>query len=154
VVYLNSDDNNLTKRITFFQLGIAAPAMLTSIINGAAGNVNSKGISFYLPSVVSSAFAQETPKSVSSSETIENCSLAPKPSVAQQVLQGLAGILPDNRWFVVVSSNSKVESALNDAKEISSKYANQFHPVVCQPTGAADSYYRVVIGKYLTYDNA
>jgi hypothetical protein len=63
VVYLN--DNPEYKRVTFFQLGIMGPAVLTAIINGAASNINTRKISLEIPSLVSSAFAQVNDQSSS-----------------------------------------------------------------------------------------
>jgi hypothetical protein len=154
VVYLNADDEKINKRLTFFQLGVMGPALLTAMINGAASNVNAKSASLDLPSLFGTAFAQEGLDQAGSIQGTLNCNVRSDPTAGQQIIQGFFGILPTDRWFVVVSSNLNLEFALADVKQINSGYGGRFHAAICRPPVGTDNYYRVVIGQNLTYDQA
>jgi hypothetical protein len=146
VVYLNSDE---TKAIKVFQLGIAAPALLVSLINGVQANHNSKKASVEFPFLTATAFAQDAKgKAAQGASQIADCMGEPEPTAGQQVIRGLFGILPDNRWFVVVGSDLTRENAISEANEVNQQ--GQFRAKVCAPAGGADKYYRVVIGEYMS----
>jgi hypothetical protein len=169
VIFLNSDES---KPIKLFQLGVAAPALLTGMINGAAinkqlppsqpnaqveparradsGTEARYQFALEIPSFTGSARAQ----GAATRAKVLDCTKPPDPSVSQQILKGLIGIVPDNQWFVVVSSNSTAENAFADVTTLNLRYAGQFHAEVCAPAATPDSRFRVVIGKYMTYADA
>jgi hypothetical protein len=171
VVFLNSDES---KPVKLFQLGMAAPALLTGMLNASviANNHNTSSppsaqnapaqptrgseyeakryFTFGIPSVIGSAQAQEA----GTTAGIFDCTKPQAPTFGQQVLKGLVGIVPDNQWFVVVGSNPTAESALADVSILNHRFSGKFHAKVCAPTSRADNRYRVVIGEYLTYPEA
>ena len=147
VVYLNGEED---KPIKIFQLGLAAPALLTGIINGVSlsKNVVDQKAAFEIPAIVSSAFAQGAgqPK-------VEDC-VKHDSTAGQEVLKGLFGILPENRWYVSTSSKLKLQSAVDEVKDIESRFSGKFHPRICAPISSDDKYYRVIIGQNLTREAA
>jgi hypothetical protein len=153
VVYLNSDEARPNK---LFQLGIMAPALLTGMINGLAAANNQTPSSSaaphgaMMPSFVGSAYAQGAPLP----SGVTDCSQARTLTVTQQVLKGLAGIVPANEWFVVVGSNPTAQSALDDVATMKARYSGRFQLSVCAPLGGADKRWRVVIGEHMTYPEA
>jgi hypothetical protein len=167
VIFLNDDE---TKPVKLFQLGIAAPALLTGLLNGAvianqrtppsqssqtapAATINhneretNQRFVFEVPSFIGRAHAQGAGRPAN----VLDCTTPQDPSVSQQILKGLIGIVPDNQWFVVVGSNPTAESALADVATLNQRYAGRFSAKVCAPAAAPDNRYRVVIGEYLTY---
>jgi hypothetical protein len=154
-LYLNADNKNMRYRVTFFQLGIAAPAIINSLINAAASNINQIHAYNTLPSFISSALAQpasDTPPP--GADQALDCTVAPPLTAKQQVFQGLLGVLPANRWAVVVASFTTSASAVTDAEHINASHDGKYHAEVCQPVAGGAPYYRVVVGKYLTLDDA
>lgn len=164
VVFLDSDESRPAK---LFQLGIMAPALLTSLINGAAISIRANT---QAPASVASAppqkmgfslltapaYAESMPKAAppaSSPLTIssKNCLVPAELSTTQQVLKGLIGLVPDNKWYIVVGSYGAVEGAAQDAANIRSRYGNKYQVSVCTPLGGLDKQFRVVIGENLTY---
>lgn len=169
VIFLNSDEKRPVK---LFQLGVAAPALLTGMINGTAINKQipqqppsaqfeparrpgsglemERRFALEMPSIIGSARAQ----GAALPANVLDCTKPPDPSVSQQILKGLVGIVPDNQWFVVVGSNPTAESALADVNTLNQRYAGRFRAKVCAPAAAPDNRYRVVIGEYMTYADA
>jgi len=149
VVYLNGDED---KPIKVFQLGLAAPALLTGIINGVSlsNNVVNQRTAFEMPAIVSSAFAQ--PGTINPPK-VEDC-LKHDSTAGQQVLKGLLGILPEDRWNVSTSSNLQLQSAVDEVQDIKRRFPTKFHPKICAPISSDDKYYRVIIGQNLTREAA
>lgn len=171
VIYLNFDE---ARPIKLFQLGIAAPAVLTGLLNGAVINNKQNApatpapqsapatpgrgseldkkfyFSFEVPSVVGSARAQ----GVGRAPGILDCTKPKDPTVGQQILKGLVGIVPENHWFVVVGSNDTSGGALSDVNAFNRRFSGKFTAEICAPPSGADKPYRVVIGEYLTYSDA
>ena len=138
------------------QLGVAALALLIGIINGVSQSQNLKPrVGYLIPSIVGTAFAQTarpTNSAPPAEVQIEDC-LKRDSTVSQQIIRGVFGILPDDRWFVVVSSNLEVQTAISDVQAIQRTYSGKFQAKICGPVGG-DSRYRVVIGENLTYEAA
>jgi hypothetical protein len=155
IVYLSPD---ATKPMTIFQLGIAAPALLIGIINGISQTKNlTPHAELQIPAIVGSAFAQPAPPSGGSVPTnlqaqVSDC-LKRESTTSQQILKGAFGILPDDRWFVVVSSNLQLQTAIADVQDIQRKYPGKYRPKICAPVDG-DNHYRVAIAENLTYDAA
>jgi hypothetical protein len=153
VVYLNSDE---ARPIKLFQLGIMAPALLTGMINGLAAANNQAPPSSapvhgtMTPSFIGSAYAQGAPLPTG----VTDCSKPRTLTISQQVLKGLAGIVPANEWVVVVGSNPTAQSALDDVGSMNTQHPGRFQTSVCAPLGGADNRWRVVIGEHLTYREA
>ncbi len=163
VVFLNSDEERPVK---LFQLGIMAPALLTSLINGAAISVKAnaqesasiriqpplpKQTNF--PSLVGSAFAQATPLPAPQTAPVKDCLLPAELSTAQQVLKGLIGVVPDNKWYVVVGSYGALPGAAQEAAAIRERFGSRYSVSICKPLGGPDTQYRVAIGENLTYSD-
>ena len=152
-VYLSPDAR---RPMTIFQLGIAAPAIIIGIINGVSQSHNLRPrIGFQIPAIVGTAFAQPAPRPDGALPTgvrVEDC-LRRESTVSQQIIKGVLGILPEDRWFVVISSNLQLQTAINDVQEIQQKFSGRFQAKICGPV-SADNRYRVVIGQNLTYDAA
>lgn len=166
VVFLNSDE---VRPVKLFQLGVAAPALLTGMINGAViakGNgappvappaaqsmlYDGPGIERtpFMPSFITAAYAQAVTQDVA----VEDCTKAKQSTFTQQALKGLLGLQPDNQWYVVVGSNPTAQSATGDAALLNRRYVGKFTAKVCTPAGSSDGRFRVVIGDGMSYDGA
>ncbi|MDP1602788.1 MAG: hypothetical protein Q8M03_05930, partial [Legionella sp.] len=166
VIFLNSDE---VRPVKLFQLGVAAPALLTGMINGAViakGNgappvasppaqsmlYDGPGIEriSFMPSFVNAAYAQPVAQDVA----VEDCTKAKQATFTQQALKGLLGLQPDNQWYVVVGSNPTAQSATGDAVLLNRRYVGKFTAKVCAPAGSSDGRFRVVIGEGMSYDSA
>jgi hypothetical protein len=161
VVFLNSDEQRPVK---LFQLGIMAPALLTSIINGAAISIKASGqgpqssaVQTTVPQksslffLVGSAFAQASPVPQPSAAAPTDCLLPAELSTTQQIFKGLIGLVPDNKWYVVVGSYGTLPAAVDDAAQIRARFGTKYSVSICKPLGGPDAQYRVVIGENLTY---
>ncbi len=152
VVYLNSDED---KPIKVFQLGIAAPALLTGIINGVSLSHNvQQQASFEIPAIVSSAFAQPAANTGAANRPQSEDCLKRDSTTTQQVLKGLFSILPEDRWYVSTSSNLQLQSAVDEVQDIARRFPGRFNPKICAPISSEDKYYRVIIGQNLTREAA
>jgi hypothetical protein len=144
---LNKEDDALK----LFQIGIAAPALLTALLN--ANQVRLPSVSAPpAPSsssgptgaLISSAYAQETPR-----QQLRTFSL-PQESATQQVYRGLFGSVPTNVWYVIAGSYLRQDNAEQEAQKIRQK---GFAAEVYAPYGA-NKFYAVVIGAQLTRSDA
>jgi hypothetical protein len=156
VVYLNPKETN---RLKVFQLGLGAPALILSMINGLnvqhlSGPTSpadgTPSASLILP-WESVAYAQEPVLSrrvAAGTEEAKLKSLAmPQRSAAQSFLAGLTG-RPDRRvWFVIVRSEPKLEEARRSAADITAHFPG-FKAEVYKPYKEGDPY-PVVIGANL-----
>jgi len=162
VVFLNSDEERPVK---LFQLGIMAPALLTSIINGAAISIKASGQAPQSPAVqapppqktgfslVGSAFAQAGPAPLpgAPAPAPKDCLLPAELNPTQQILKGLIGLVPDNKWYIVVASYAALPGAVEDANQVRARFGTKYPVSICKPIGGADTQFRVVIGENLTY---
>jgi hypothetical protein len=161
VVFLNSDEQRPVK---LFQLGIMAPALLTSIINGAAISAKANGqgsqsVTRQTPapqksgafSLVGSAFAQIVPVTQANAPAPKDCLVPAELSTTQQIFKGLIGLVPDNKWYVVVGSYTALPGATEDAAQISARFGAKYSVSICKPLSNPDTQYRVVIGENLSY---
>jgi hypothetical protein len=132
--------------VKLFQLGIAAPALITAAINGGritlpqTPAIHTSHSSW---SIISEAVAQPA------SENIKQFSL-PKETPSQQVVRGLFGTLPKNVWYVIAGSTTTKEEAERKAEEARKK---GFPADVYAPYGG-NPCYAVVIGSQLTQSQA
>ncbi|EJN13733.1 hypothetical protein PMI42_02719 [Bradyrhizobium sp. YR681] len=160
VVYLNSDEERPVK---LFQLGIMAPALLTSLINGAAISIKTTGqapqgqTAALLPqkteilALIGRAHADPAPAASGEASAAKDCLLPAELSTTQQIFKGLIGLVPDNKWYVVIGSYAALASANQDASEIRARFGTKYAVAVCKPLGGPDVQFRVVIGENLTY---
>jgi hypothetical protein len=165
VVFLNSDE---VRPVKLFQLGIMAPALLTSLINGAAISIKATAGTAQnstvqtpaaqkseFPSLIGSAFAQPGPTSAPQTTTpLKDCLSPAELNTTQQILKGLIGLVPDNKWYVVVGSYGALPGATQDANQIRARFGTRYTVSICKPLGPPDGQYRVVIGEDLTYADA
>jgi len=164
VVFLNSDE---IRPVKLFQLGVMAPALLTSLINGATislkANAQASQTSAIqtslpqkseFPSFIGSAFAQAGPMTSPQTPPLKDCLLPAELSTSQQILKGLIGLIPDNKWYIVVGSYGALPGAIDDATQIRARFGAKYSVAICKPLGLPDAQYRVVIGENLTYADA
>lgn len=134
--------------IKLFQLGIAAPALITAAMNGGRVSLPepvsapNQPLSWH---IISQAHAQ-TPQS-----TLKRFSL-PQETASQQIYRGFLGMLPKNVWFVIAGSFRTQDAAEQRAQEIRRRYPG-FSAEVYAPYGG-NPYYAVVIGALLTQEEA
>jgi hypothetical protein len=164
VVFLNSDE---ARPVKLFQLGVMAPALLTSLINGATISLKANPpstqsaaieapLSHYagFPSLIGAAFAQSAPTSAPQAASLKDCMQPAELSTTQQIFKGLIGLVPDNKWYVVAGSYAALPGATQDANDIRTRFGARYTVSICKPLGGADPQYRVVIGENLTYPDA
>jgi len=72
-------------------------------------------------------------------------------STTQQIFKGLIGLVPDNKWYVVVGSYGALPGATADAAQIQTRFGTKYSVSICKPIGGPDAQYRVVIGENLSY---
>jgi hypothetical protein len=145
IVYLNIDESN---RVRVFQLGLAAPALITALLNGANQRSLLQSQQFVTPPTagifVATVHAQETER--------PRQFVIPKESQGEQVWRGLTGSRSDRVWFVIAKREETKEAA-----ELSAAYVNGtfkgFHAVVFEPYQGRGSW-SVVIGAGLTRADA
>jgi hypothetical protein len=148
IAFLHKDEGSPLK---LFELGIAAPALITALLNAAnvpkpppsPGGTPSASIT-----LIRSAHAQ-TPKK----EEVKTFS-RPKETPIQQFYRGFTGTSPDRVWFVIAGSHRQVEDAEKQVKQITQNDKwKEFKGEVYAPYGG-NPYYAVVIGAHLTYTEA
>lgn len=155
IVYLNSDE---VRPVKLFQLGIMAPAMITSMLNAAA--IANKVPNSPAPPAPAHAWLlipqanAEPAGAAQGTPAVLDCTRPQVPTVSQQVLKGLAGITPGNQWFVVVGSFGNAQAAAGNVDQIKEKFPGKYQPQICAPTAVPNSPYRVVIARYMTYPDA
>ncbi len=147
VAFLHKEESNAIK---LFELGIAAPALITAIINAhnidtakinnAAGKKEISSITF-----VTRAYAQTGDKQLKSFSL-------PEETTIEQIKRGLLGSRTNRIWFVIVGSHLNLEDAKKQAAGINNKQ-NNFHAQVYDKY-ADSQFYAVVIGANLTYEEA
>jgi hypothetical protein len=150
IAFLHKDEKSPVK---LFQLGIAAPALITGLLNGgqiqvpkapAPGDAKpSASIQFIAP-----VYAQP-----SREKAVQTFSL-PKETLGEQFQRGLTGALPKRVWFVIVGSYTSREAADKAAKKIEKDFgAKGFKPEVYAPYSGNPNW-AIVIGANLTSDEA
>jgi len=165
VGYLHNTEHEPFK---IFQLGIAAPALLTTAINGYGvvgdsvsmrevrasydGDTVSEPFRF---SLIASAHAGTLPGTGSRSRKYLNASLFKEARVSslERFFRGLIGYHISSKgddWFVIVGSHKRAGDATAHAKRLAS---SRYLAKVYEPTGGS-RYYAVVIGANLTLDEA
>ncbi len=133
--------------VKLFQLGIAAPALITAAINGGRISLpenppEPQGRSSAI--FVSRAYAQ-----AAGEKELKQFSL-PQETPMQQVYRGLLGATAKNVWFVITGSYPTREDAEKQVAEIRAK---GYSADVYAPYGS-NPYYAVVIGSQLTLSEA
>jgi hypothetical protein len=146
VVYLNIDEENRTR---IFQLGVAAPALVTALLNGANQRSLLQNQQFVTPPTasifVASLHAQE--QTAPAREFV-----IPKESRSEQVWRGLTGARSDRVWFVIASREPTREAAAAAAARINRTHKG-FRAEVYAPFEGKGSW-SVVIGAGLTRADA
>jgi hypothetical protein len=146
VVYLNIDEAN---RMRIFQLGVAAPALVTALMNGANQRALLQNQQFVTPQTASIFVAtlQAQERAAPAREfTI------PKETQSEQVWRGLTGNRSDRVWFVVAGREQTRESAAAAAARINGARKG-FQADVYAPYQGKGSW-SVVIGAGLTRADA
>ena len=150
VAFLYQDENSPLK---LFQLGLAAPALITSLMNGGQVEVPKVPPSAQVrPSaslqIIPSAYAQTAQK-----REIKTFSL-PKESLGEQFQRGFTGSVPKRVWFVIAGRYPSRESAQRETDRITRAFgAKGFKAEVFSP-GGGNSSWSVVLGSNLTSDEA
>jgi hypothetical protein len=133
--------------IKLFQLGIAAPALITAAVNGGNVSLPEKPVEQHARSswnIVSQAYAQPA-----DGRDLKQFSL-PEETQTQQVYRGLFGTIPPNVWFVIAGSQLTKEAAEKQVDEVRRKgfSADAYAPYGGNPR------YAVVIGAQITISEA
>lgn len=165
VGYLHNTEHEPFK---VFQLGIAAPALLTTAINGYGvvgdsvsmrevrasydSDVISEPLRF---SLIASAHAGTLPGTGGNSRKYLNASLFKEAKVSslERFFRGLIGYRVTSEgddWFVIVGSHKRASDATAHAQRLAS---TRYLARVYEPTSGS-RYYAVVIGANLTLDEA
>ena len=162
VGYLHNTESEPFK---VFQLGIAAPALLTTAINGygvtgSAGTsireittVNTEQIINWKFDLIPSAHASEVRTPSRKKYVNSNAFLEPKISNTERFLRGLIGKRVSSKgddWFVIVGSHSSMNKAKKQIRKLGNK---NFQGKIYQPSNGS-KYYAVMIGANMNIDNA
>jgi hypothetical protein len=158
VTFFNRDEQVPAK---IFQLGIAAPALLTALINGnnvnlprmaqAAPQSAASASAWHLPDLIPSARAQTpAPAARAAAAPAFKTFTLPEETPRQQIARGLWGTTQKNVWFVVAGSYLDKSQAEQRALQLRRK---GFEADVYLPYGS-NPYYAVVIGAQLTAPDA
>lgn len=147
VAFLHKEESNALK---LFELGIAAPALITAIINAHnidTAKINNSAEKKEVSSItfVASAYAQASDKQLKSFSL-------PEETTIEQIKRGLLGSRTNRIWFVIVGSHLKLEDAKKQAYRINNTQKS-FHAEVYDKY-ADNQYYAVVIGANLIYEDA
>jgi len=148
VAFLHKDENNPLK---IFELGIVAPALITALLNAGHIEVTKAPVHTGGNPSVSIVFTPSAYGQTTNEEEPETFSM-PKETPFQQLWRGLTGSTPKNVWFVIVGSHLKLEDAEKQVQQIAQEKKG-FRAKVYAPYGE-NPYYAVVIGDYLTYEEA
>lgn len=140
-----------TSPVKLFELGIAAPALVTALLNANHVEIpklqaHVDGIPAFSEMITSSAYAQPAPPT-----GVSTFSITPESSI-QQVLRGLTGARPRNVWFVIAGSYPTLDEAKAQADRMMQSRRG-FQADVYAPTEENPSY-SVVIGANLTREQA
>ena len=135
VAWLHEDEKN---RLRVFQLGVAAPAILTGLVNGVAlrSDAANRGAGLNLATPVHAAQQVETFEPARETAT-------------QQVLRGLLGVRPAlAEWVVEVHGAGREQQALQEAQTLRKNYPGLSF-IVFQPSAGVDEWV-VTIGGQMT----
>ena len=147
VAYFYKSESDLFK---IFQLGLAAPALVTGMMNGAnsAANHTTASLRQSVQSVASifsvpSVYAQTSRPQ----QKLKKFTL-PKESATEEFFRGLTGARAARIWFIIVSRHASLGEAEKLANRIN-QGTQGLHAEVYEPYGGSQSY-PVVIGAGLT----
>ena len=145
VAVLNKSEHD---RFKVFQLGIAAPALITAVINGSHVTIPEKpGAEHARYGAVQSALSFELIASVQAQTETKGPKQfsLPRETAMQQITRGFLGTTPSNLWFVIAGSQRDLAEAERQAAQYRAK---GFAADVYAPYGN-NPYYAVVIGSQL-----
>ncbi len=147
VAVLHKDEKN---PIRIFELGILAPALIISMVNGA--NIDTSKIQAQISETSAPSFSLVASLyALPPQEDVKQFTL-PKENPKQQFLRGLTGSRNKNVWFVIVGSHGELEDAREQVRQIAQR-EDGFEAEVYAPYGR-NTNYSVVIGALLTYKQA
>lgn len=147
VAYLHKTE---TEQFKVFQLGLAAPALLSTFINGNSGNNEAlptpvDNQASYSINILASAYATDVEQYVN-----KGMLRAPKVSASSRFFRGLFGTKLKTSekevYFVIVGSHTQQEDAEKQAKALAKKHyeAKVYRPYLYS------NYYAVVIASNVT----
>ena len=149
VAFLHRDEN---KPIKLFELGIVAPALLTTILSASqietppkadrAADESRAGVALFVPVVYAQAIE---------ADKVRRFTL-PKEGLASQVWRGVSGSKVANVWFVILDSRPELEDAEGAARRFNQRQSD-FKAEVFAPYENSKGY-SLVIGINLTLDDA
>lgn len=149
IAYLYKDENSPIK---IFQLGLAAPALITAFIN--AHNISYNPVNVKEPIKKSSIIMPLAYAEMSQNYNYKLKKFSIKETEMEQLLRGITGSVPKNIWFVIIGSHLKLEDAEQQVKDIiKNEKWKDFKPEIYEPYGD-NQYYGVVIGANLTQKEA
>ena len=143
MAYLNAEENNRTR---VFQLGLAAPALITGLINGQNLRTLEESQQFVLPPQaavlsIEAVYAAELELEL---EPQAKKFVIPEETKGEQILRGMTGARSDRVWFVVASREPDQRAATVAAARIRERFKG-FSPEVYEPYLGQGSW-SVVIG--------
>ena len=153
--FLHRDERQPLK---LFELGIVAPALLTTVINTshadstskpdvAAENNRPQVISLFVPVV----FAQSEQRTQTGPRDVNTFKLPPE-SGASQLWRGLTGAKVSKVWFVIANSGLSLDDARREAERIRREQGD-FEAEIFAPYYESQGY-SVVIGSRLSLSEA
>ncbi|WP_281558835.1 hypothetical protein [Thalassomonas sp. RHCl1] len=144
VAYLHKTENEPFK---VFQLGLAAPALLATFINGGIGSNESLPVSplanQYSISIFPQAFAANPSAESTKKKQYQNEQMLKEPKISgwSRFLRGVAGTKlqtsQQNSYFVIVGSHNSYKQAKAQAKSLEKK---NYKAKVYNPQGFAKPY--------------
>jgi hypothetical protein len=151
VAYLHKEENS---GLQLFELGIVAPALITSLMNGA--RIDAPVAPVPAPASQSGFHMLVVPMhaqgGTAKSDKVRTFTLPPE-TTTEQLWRGITGAQSRRIWFVIASSHAILADAERQAAQINARTAKDFTAEVYAPYGS-NRQYSVVIGANLTNADA
>lgn len=141
VVYLNIEESH---RVRIFQLGLAAPALVTALLNGANQRSLLQTQQFVTPPSAGIFVATVHAQEIEAPRRF----VIPEETQGEQVWRGLTGSRADRVWFVIADRRQTQDAAENEAARIN-RSLKGLRAEVYEPYKGRGSW-SVVIGSGLT----
>ena len=150
VAFFHKDENSPLK---LFQLGLAAPALITGLLNGGQVEIPKAPPPPEAKPSASSQFISSAYAQTGQGGEIKTFSL-PRESLGEQFQRGFTGSIPKRVWFVIAGSHPSRESAQKQAEKITKEFGAKGFKADLYSPSAGNPYWSVVIGAHLTSDEA
>jgi hypothetical protein len=148
VAFLHKNENSAVK---IFELGIIAPALITTIINASNVRIPKNPITDFENPKISLQLIPLVYAESNSNKKIKKISL-PNETWPQQVWREFSGSTHKKIWFVIIGTYTNLEDAETQLQQINQE-GKKFTAEVYK-SYEGNPCYSVVIGANLTYDEA